>query len=80
MASTISAILDATASSPLSTATASGSGADDSVENLAFRINDIDWGDGNHLDIVTVNAYGSSLCRLRTSLSRTVSDELNAAL
>lgn len=27
------------------------------VENVQFRINDVDWGAGNHRDIVTVNAY-----------------------
>ncbi|MFW2545014.1 Hint domain-containing protein [Primorskyibacter sp. 2E107] len=31
--------------------------AEDAVENVQFRINDIDWGNANHTDIVTVNAY-----------------------
>ncbi len=29
----------------------------DEVENVSFRINDIDWGSGNHTDVVTVNAF-----------------------
>lgn len=28
----------------------------DNVENVMFRINDVDWGAGNHRDIITVNA------------------------
>ncbi|MFZ7093398.1 Hint domain-containing protein [Primorskyibacter sp. 2E233] len=31
--------------------------AADEVENVQFRINDIDWGAANHTDIVTINAY-----------------------
>ncbi|HBZ45453.1 MAG TPA: hypothetical protein DEO85_15675 [Maritimibacter sp.] len=36
---------------------APGSGMSDKVENVAFRINDIDSAAGNHIDVVTVNAY-----------------------
>ncbi|MCE0503789.1 Hint domain-containing protein [Roseivivax sp. GX 12232] len=32
----------------------------DTVENVSFRINDIDWGRDNHTDIVTVNAYDAA--------------------
>ncbi|MGH1368783.1 MAG: Hint domain-containing protein [Maritimibacter sp.] len=41
-------------------AAASGSGFVDEVENVSFRINDIDWGSGNHTDVVTVNAYDAN--------------------
>lgn len=34
-----------------------GSTVSDEVENLTFRIADIDWGSGNHTDILTINAY-----------------------
>ncbi len=34
-----------------------GSGMTDEVENVSFRINDVDWAFGNHQDIVTINAY-----------------------
>jgi Ca2+-binding RTX toxin-like protein len=35
-----------------------GANADyeDHVENLTFIINDVDWGSGNHTDVITVNA------------------------
>ncbi len=33
------------------------SGMSDQVQNVRFRINDIDWGADNHRDIVTVNAF-----------------------
>ncbi|NDW44764.1 Hint domain-containing protein [Ruegeria sp. PrR005] len=29
----------------------------DEVEDVVFRINDVDWGSGNHRDVITVNAY-----------------------
>lgn len=34
-----------------------GSGMSDAVQNVSFRINDIDWASGNHRDLVTVNAF-----------------------
>ncbi|MGH1454388.1 MAG: Hint domain-containing protein [Paracoccaceae bacterium] len=34
-----------------------GSGMQDAVSDLSFRINDVDWGAGNHTDIITVMAY-----------------------
>ncbi|WP_137699900.1 Hint domain-containing protein [Marimonas lutisalis] len=36
---------------------ATGSTALDEVENVSFRLNDIDGFSGNHTDIITVNAY-----------------------
>ncbi|MBV7379072.1 Hint domain-containing protein [Maritimibacter dapengensis] len=36
---------------------ATGGGMTDEVENVSFRINDIDSAAGNHIDVVTVNAY-----------------------
>jgi len=36
------------------------SGFGDEVQDVQFRINDIDFGAGNHTDIVTVNAYDAS--------------------
>ncbi|WP_323783585.1 Hint domain-containing protein [Thalassovita sp.] len=30
------------------------------VENVSFRINDIDWASGNHTDVVTVNAFDAN--------------------
>ena len=47
----------ATSTTTIDFTAADSSGADDAVENLAFRINDIDWADAGHIDVVTVNAY-----------------------
>ncbi|MDQ2095421.1 Hint domain-containing protein [Rhodalgimonas zhirmunskyi] len=41
----------------ISFAAASGSNAEDEVENVSFRISDIDGSASNHTDILTVNAY-----------------------
>ena len=41
-------------------AAATGSIAANSVQDLSFRINDIDGASGNHRDIVTINAYDAS--------------------
>ena len=41
-------------------AAVAGSEMQDEVENLTFRINDIDWGDNNHTDIVTVTALNAA--------------------
>lgn len=38
-------------------APAAGSDVEPEVQNVTFRINDLDWGAANHTDIVTVNAY-----------------------
>ncbi|QFT47605.1 Poly(beta-D-mannuronate) C5 epimerase 7 [Roseivivax sp. THAF40] len=49
---------------PTSTTTIGFSGAtaeyEDEVENLTFIINDIDWGAGNHTDLVTVTAIDAN--------------------
>lgn len=38
-------------------AASAGSSVADEVENVSFRINDVDWGSGNHRDVITVNAF-----------------------
>ncbi|WGW02437.1 Hint domain-containing protein [Tropicibacter oceani] len=47
----------ATSTTTIDFAPSSEGTAADEVENVEFRINDIDWGNANHTDIVTVNAY-----------------------
>lgn len=47
----------ATSTTTINFAAEAGSGMSDQVGNVRFRINDIDWGSGNHRDIVTVNAF-----------------------
>lgn len=47
----------ATSTTTIGFAAQSGTGMSDEVQNVEFRINDIDWGTGNHTDVVTVNAY-----------------------
>lgn len=47
----------ATSTASMSFAASSGASVADEVENVTFRINDIDWGNNNHTDIVTVNAF-----------------------
>ncbi|MBZ8118566.1 Hint domain-containing protein [Roseovarius sp. LXJ103] len=37
-----------------------GSVYSDAVENVSFRINDLDWGAGNHRDSLTVNAFDAN--------------------
>ncbi len=46
----------ATSTTTISFADGSGGSYQDQVRNVVFRINDIDWGSGNHHDIVTVTA------------------------
>ncbi|MGB0958804.1 MAG: Hint domain-containing protein [Halocynthiibacter sp.] len=46
----------ATSTTTIDFAATAGSSMMDEVQNVTFRINDIDWGSGNHQDIVTVNA------------------------
>lgn len=46
-----------TSTTTIDFAAAAGSAVLDEVENVIFRINDIDWAAGNHEDQVTVNAY-----------------------
>lgn len=47
----------ATSTTRIDFAAASGAGVGDTVQNVQFRINDIDAFDRNHLDSVTINAY-----------------------
>jgi len=46
----------ATSTTTIDFAAASGSVTGD-VENVSFRLNDVDYGSGNHTDVVTVNAF-----------------------
>jgi len=46
----------ATSTTRIDFAAASGSSAEDEVENVVFRINDIDWNSGQHRDSITVTA------------------------
>ncbi|WP_299560682.1 Hint domain-containing protein [uncultured Sulfitobacter sp.] len=50
----------ATSTTTISFAASPGAEVADGVRNLEFRINDIDWGSGNHTDVVTVNAFDAS--------------------
>ncbi len=47
----------ATSTTDISFAGATGASVEDEVENVSFRISDIDWGSGNHQDVLTVNAF-----------------------
>lgn len=47
----------ATSTTTIDFASALGSEISGSVENVAFRISDIDFGAGNHQDVVTINAF-----------------------
>ncbi|AZV77556.1 type I secretion protein [Parasedimentitalea marina] len=47
----------ATSTTTINFAANSSSDVMDEVENVVFRISDIDFGSGNHRDVVTVNAY-----------------------
>ncbi|WP_136442281.1 Hint domain-containing protein [Pacificoceanicola onchidii] len=47
----------ATSTTTINFSSSSEGEAEDEVENVEFRINDIDWGNANHTDVVTVNAY-----------------------
>ncbi len=46
-----------TSTTTIDFAAATAGTAEDEVTNVSFRINDIDWADGNHEDIITINAY-----------------------
>ncbi|WP_245890896.1 Hint domain-containing protein [Albidovulum aquaemixtae] len=52
--------LGATSTTTINFAAAPGSNMSDEVQNVVFRISDIDAFDGNHLDVVTVNAYDAN--------------------
>ena len=50
----------ATSTTDISFAGAAGASVSDEVQNVTFRISDIDWGSGNHQDTVTVNAFDAA--------------------
>ncbi|MCU9838556.1 Hint domain-containing protein [Ruegeria sp. WL0004] len=47
----------ATSTTTIEFAAGANSDVEDEVENVVFRINDIDWANRNHRDILQVNAY-----------------------
>jgi Ca2+-binding RTX toxin-like protein len=47
----------ATSTTTIDFAASSGSVMSNEVENVTFRLNDVDWGAANHRDILTVNAF-----------------------
>lgn len=47
----------ATSTTTIAFDAAAGSSVTGEVQDVSFRINDIDWGSGNHLDTITINAY-----------------------
>lgn len=50
----------ATSTTTIEFAAGADSEVQDEVQDVLFRINDIDWASGNHEDIVTVNAYDAA--------------------
>ncbi len=66
-----------TSSTTIDFAASTGSGMSDAVENVSFRINDIDWGDLNHTDIVTINAYDADGNPVTVSISLGGGDTLS---
>ncbi|KAE9629622.1 Hint domain-containing protein [Parasedimentitalea maritima] len=63
---------DATSTTSINFAANGNSDVSNEVENVVFRISDIDFGSGNHRDIVTVNAYDAD--GNPVSVTLTVSD------
>ena len=51
----------ATSTSTFDFAAATGANVEDYVENVAFRISDIDWASGNHQDVITITALDADL-------------------
>ncbi|WP_425074487.1 Hint domain-containing protein [Sagittula sp. S175] len=47
----------ATSRTTMTFSASAGSSVSGEVENVSFRINDIDWGAGNHTDLITVTAF-----------------------
>ena len=52
------------------------SGYGDEVSNVQFRINDIDWGSGNHTDILTINAFDANGDPVAVTITPGGSDEV----
>ncbi|WP_164657904.1 Hint domain-containing protein [Tropicibacter sp. Alg240-R139] len=46
----------ATSTTTLTFSASAGSDVQDEVENVSFRINDVDFASGNHRDVITINA------------------------
>ncbi|SEL16852.1 Ca2+-binding protein, RTX toxin-related [Roseivivax marinus] len=49
-----------TSTTTMSFAASDGADVADEVTDVSFRINDIDWGSGNHTDVVTVTAFDAA--------------------
>jgi Ca2+-binding RTX toxin-like protein len=49
-----------TSTTSISFDAATGADVESAVENVVFRINDVDWASGNHQDVVTVNAFDAN--------------------
>lgn len=62
----------ATSRTTIDFAAGADSSMEDEVENVVFRLNDVDWAAGNHRDIVTVNAYDADGNPVPVTLTVTV--------
>ncbi|MGR3271295.1 Hint domain-containing protein [Thalassococcus profundi] len=49
-----------TSTTTMTFARSAGASVAEEVENVRFRINDVDWGSGNHTDVVTVRAFDTA--------------------
>ncbi len=67
---------DETSTTRIDFASASG-GISDEVENVIFRINDLDYGANNHRDQITVNAYDAAGNPVAVTLSPGTGDTLS---
>jgi len=67
----------ATSTTTIDFTSARNAGAADAVENLRFRINDIDWADAGHIDVVTVNAYDAAGDPIAVSVTAAPGDTLS---
>ncbi|GAB5436513.1 Hint domain-containing protein [Falsiruegeria mediterranea] len=50
----------ATSTTTLDFSAATGADVQDEVENVSFRINDVDFASGNHRDVITINAVDAN--------------------
>ncbi|WP_084863107.1 Hint domain-containing protein [Salibaculum halophilum] len=66
----------ATSTTTIDFAAASGS-VTGAVENVSFRLNDIDWAGGSHTDVVTVNAFDAEGNAMPVSFSLGGGDTLS---
>ncbi|SHJ64768.1 Ca2+-binding protein, RTX toxin-related [Shimia gijangensis] len=65
-----------TSRTTISFAAATGSDVADEAENVSFRISDIDWGNANHLDNVTINAFDADNNPVTVSITISGNDTL----